>query len=458
MTRRAGFWRCLGMGLCTAALSSAAYGAEGLEPYQLVRSLQLVQDRIAAGDHAALPMQGKLLEIADQRLRTADARDFADPKNFNALLVYGMSGGNPATLAGAMARLAPADERDKAMAHGIVSYLQGDPGSALRALRPIDPMTLPRDLGTFVALIKGSLLAREEPANALVMLDKARLLSPGTLVEEAALRRSIAIAAATGDAARFVRASTQYVARYLYSPYASQFADSFVEGVVALDMAISHDKLDDITAMMDPEREKVIYLRIARTAAIDGLIDLSKFASAKAERGRDGIPDGDDPRAELYASLSTMTSETIKDVRERLRDIDRTRLSESDRFLLDAARAITSEVVAPPIGMPPPSAGKDGAPTSTGEAPTSPGPRGEAIAAATDSGSQADDELPLVEGIMSDPSDPTPPAPTAEASAAPATPRDTDGSTPVSDATDVAIANTRRTLEKIDQLLGTAPE
>ena len=36
--------------------------------------------------------------------------------------------------------------------------------------------------------------------------------------------------------------------------------------------------------MMDPEREKVIYLRIARRAAIDGLTELSAFAAAKAER------------------------------------------------------------------------------------------------------------------------------------------------------------------------------
>jgi len=73
----------------------AASAEDALQPYQLVRSLQLVQDRIAAGDHAALPMQAKLLEMADTRLRAADAEDFKDPKNFRALLVYGMSGGKP---------------------------------------------------------------------------------------------------------------------------------------------------------------------------------------------------------------------------------------------------------------------------------------------------------------------------------------------------------------------------
>ncbi|KQZ86999.1 chemotaxis protein MotC [Mesorhizobium sp. Root157] len=457
MRNRAGFWRFVGAGLCIAAFGSAASGQEGLQPYQLVRSLQLVQDHIASGDHAALPMQGKLLEITDQRLRSANAQDLKDAKNFRALLVYGMSGGNPATLEVATSRL-ELSKQDKAIASGVIAYLQGDPGGALQALRSVDPMSLPRDLGPFVALIKGSLLVREDPAGALTLLDQARLLSPGTLVEEAALRRSVAIAATTGDAARFARASTQYVARYLRSPYASQFADAFVEGVVSFNMAIAHDKLDDIAAMMDPEREKVIYLRIARSAAIEGLIDLSTFASARAEQGHNGIHNIDDPRAELYASLSTMTSETIEDVRDRLHSIDRNRLSESDRFLLDAARTITSEVVAPPAkALPLPHVKVPGNPEA--DIPTRSAAHREAPA--LDAASEADSDLPLVEGIMPEqpafaPAEPA--AAVAEAAISSDAPKAAPSSAAKADPTDEAIANTHRTLDKIDQLLGAAPE
>ncbi|TIX54282.1 MAG: chemotaxis protein MotC, partial [Mesorhizobium sp.] len=251
------------------------------------------------------------------------------------LLVYGMSGGNPVTVEAAASR-AETDPQSLAIARGIISYLNGRPAEAIETLKPIDPMALPTDLGAFLALVKGSLLATEQPAAALALLDNARLLSPGTLVEEAALRRSVGIAAQQGDAARFALASTQYVASYLHSPYASQFADSFVSGVIQLHMAVSQDKLADITSMMDPEREKVIYLRIARRAAIDGLTALSTFASAMAEKGRDGNGNEDDPRAQLYSSLSTVTSSTIDDVRAKLKKIDRGKLSESDRALLDA--------------------------------------------------------------------------------------------------------------------------
>ncbi|TGV96060.1 chemotaxis protein MotC, partial [Mesorhizobium sp. M2E.F.Ca.ET.154.01.1.1] len=130
----------------------------------------------------------------------------------------------------------------------------------------------------------------------------------------------------------------------------------------------------DITSMMDAEREKVIYLRIARRAAIDGLTELSAFASAKAEQGRDGIHNDDDPRALLYSSLSTVTSDTIEDVRAKLGKIDRGKWSASDRALLDAAQAIAGEVVAPPASL---------AAANPAPAPVVPAPEPEAAAVPT---------------------------------------------------------------------------
>ncbi|MER9436988.1 chemotaxis protein MotC [Mesorhizobium sp. M7A.F.Ca.US.010.02.1.1] len=459
MKRAAVTRRLIGLLLLAGGHPSTGFAQDTLQPYQLVRSLQLIQDRIAAGDHAALPMQAKLLEMADARLRAANAEDYKDPKNFRALLVYGMSGGNPVTVEAATSR-ATTDPQSLAIAKGVIDYLNGRPGEAIEALRPIDPMALPPDLGAFLALVKGSLLAGDQPATALRLLDEARLLSPGTLVEEAALRRSVGLAVAQGDAARFALASTQYVERYLYSPYASQFADSFVSGVIALHMSISQDKLGDITSMMDPEREKVIYLRIARRAAIDGLNDLSAFASARAEQGRDGNTNQDDPRALLYASLSTVTSGTIEDVRAKLGKIDRSRLSEGDRALLDAAQAIAGEVVAPPTALP---AEK---PAPVPAAAAQPVPEIATAQGADDSG------LPPVEGAISEQpavtaasGGPAANAPdmAAAASADPATVMPASAPSPAAgpepaDPTDAAMTRTRRQLDLIDQMLGAAPK
>ena len=114
-------------GLSLAALASLGLAgpalAEGdtqLEPYQMVRSLQLVQDRIASGDDAALPMQRKLLEMIDKRLREASSQDFVDERNYQAMLVYAMSGGNPATIDRLLSKL-HLDETDRALGTGILA-------------------------------------------------------------------------------------------------------------------------------------------------------------------------------------------------------------------------------------------------------------------------------------------------------------------------------------------------
>ncbi|MDR7034691.1 chemotaxis protein MotC [Mesorhizobium sp. BE184] len=452
----------IGIALGGAGLATASHAAEPLQPYQLVRSLQLVQDKIAAGDHAALPMQGKLLELIDARMRSASPQDFADPKNFRALLVYGMSGGNPSTVGAATARI-ELDAVNKDIAAGIVAYLGGRPAEAIKLLEPMDPMRLSPDLGAFVALVKGSLLALEKPKEALTLLDQARLLSPGTLVEEAALRRSVGIAVAEGDAARFVLASTQYVERFLHSPYASQFADSFASGVIALHMAVSQDKLADIVSMMDPEREKVIYLRIARRAAIDGLNDLSAFAASKAEEGRNGKDNEDDPRALLYASLSSMTSASVAELREKLGRIDRSQLSPSDRDLFDAARAVTHEIVTAPA--------KAAVEPHLAVTPKPPiaiaAPDGKAVAEKAVEPDGDTSDLPPVEGIASE--RPAAGAETVVAAEPPALPQPVAAprlaaglpkpqAAALVDETDKAIADTKRRLNAIDQLLGASPQ
>src|SRR5690606_34521591 len=118
-------------------------------------------------------------------------------------MVYAMSGGNPATIEAVLSRLT-LDEYDRDIGDGILSYLNGDIASARSMLANVDARSLPHEVSAFLALVKGSVSAAEQPAEALKLFDHARLLGPGTLVEEAALRRSVDLAATIGDAARFM--------------------------------------------------------------------------------------------------------------------------------------------------------------------------------------------------------------------------------------------------------------
>jgi chemotaxis protein MotC len=365
--------------LCLTGPAAAGDEAQ-LAPYQMVRSLQLVQDRIANGDHAALPMQSKLLEMIDERFRETTSEDYVDERNYQALLIYAMSGGNPATIDALLGKL-HLDETDRALGTGILGYLKGDVGAARDQLASVDPLSQPPELGGFLALVKGSLTAPRDASAALRMFDEARLLSPGTLVEEAALRRAIGLPHGL-DGPRLLMAAGQYVRRFLHSPYASQFVDVLVAGVVALNQTIDLDELDRVIAGMDPERQRVVYLRLARRAAIDGIPGLAAYASGKARASRVDEPDPTlDPRTVLYSSLGAITSDTVGEVLPRLQAIDRSRLSESDLKLLDAAEAIATAMTERPA---PP------APAAAEVAPT-------AADAATDAGSP--DGLPQAEPL-----------------------------------------------------------
>lgn len=341
--RRGAAW-CIALGVLAGASALPAPAAGALEPYQMVRSLQHVQDRIAGGDHAALPMQNKLLEMIDRRFRSAEAAVFAEVRNFRALLVYGMSGGNPRTIEAVLERIA-LGESEFNLGRGVHEFLSGRPAAARRLLAGYDPRAMSQELGAFVALIKGSVSAREAPREALDQFDLARLLAPGTLVEEAALRRTIALAIALEDGDRFLAASAAYVIGYLRSPYAGEFADSFVAGVVALHEILDMARLRSVIAGMTAEQQKVIHLRLARRGAIDRVAALTAFAESAAMTGGEDAEDAD-PRAELYSNLAVVTSDNIAEVGRRLRGIDRERLSQNDRRLLDAAESIVERVTA----------------------------------------------------------------------------------------------------------------
>ncbi|MBL8581142.1 MAG: chemotaxis protein MotC [Rhizobiaceae bacterium] len=453
------------LGGATAALAAAAMLAgaalagqdEALAPYQMVRSLQMVQDRIAAGDHAALPMQRKLLEMIDTRVDTADREEFADPRNFRSLLIYAMSGGNPRTLDHVLARL-DMDDEEKRLASGVLNYVSGRPKAAKTALEPIEPLKAHLEIGAFVALVKGAVSANDDASSAAKALDQAILLAPGTLVEEAALRRRIGIATELHDAGRFLSVCDQYVRRFLRSPYASQFADAFVAGIIAMHDKLDRARLTAIVAGMDPEQQNVIYLRVARQAAIEGKTDLSAFASAQlmAESARQTQPS--DPRASLYNSLVTITSGTREEMLPRLKAIDRSRLSTNDRLLLDAAEAVAAELTAEL----PPSPPKPAAATPVEAAGTQAAPDVEAHTnddAATEAGVEGavDEAIPESDIAASQPAshddlapveETAPHAPAAQESAA--APAEDGPDDPVEE----KLSDARAKLEAIDKLLG----
>jgi chemotaxis protein MotC len=324
---------------------------------------------------------------------------------------------------------------------GVYNYLRGRPQDARAALATMDPMAETPELGAFVALVRGTVEADGDAKAAMGLLDSARLLAPGSLIEEAALRRAAPLAVALGDRAGFLHLSEDYARRFLFSPYASQWADSFVNGVMALRDGLELSALDGVATVLDTERRQVLFLRIARRAAIEHDQALADFATSRAEGG---ATKGGDAQARLYAALPAITSEKGAEALKSLESIDPMGLSESDRELLATAKALAAELSAPP-------------PVATVEAAPSPTPaetdapvQAEPASVVEPAVAHADQAAPLA--VPASGERPEPLAETAEAAGtgpAPAPSPDQAAETAAS----AQLNEARKTLADIDRLL-----
>lgn len=334
-------------GVASAAVPTCAEDLDDLAPYKMIRSLQYVQDTVALGDHSAMEMQRFLLSTIDERFRTADAAIFDDPRNVDAALVYAMSGGNPETLE-LLIKRDVGGHFDSRLTDALRSYLSGRGSQSVKSLADIFPEYKRARVGPYLALVSANSVIRKDPALALTYFDWARLVAPGTIVEEAALRRSVYVTSEAGWIDKSMVYANRYARRYLRSPYASQFADLFVKLAVDHFEAIKEEDILEVLSFMDVPRQREVYLRMARLAAISGK---NKLASLAAERAQMLSEDGENtPRvlADLYSGLASVPSGDVSSAMESIIAIPDDRLSEKDRALKAAAQAVAEEVLRAP--------------------------------------------------------------------------------------------------------------
>jgi chemotaxis protein MotC len=334
-------------GVAAAAIPACAEDLDDLAPYKMIRSLQYVQDTVALGDHSAMEMQRFLLSTIDERFRTADTAIFDDPRNVDAALVYAMSGGNPETLEFLIKRDV-GGHFDSRLTDALRGYLSGRGSQSVKSLAEIFPEYKRARVGPYLALVSANSVIRKDPALALSYFDWARLVAPGTIVEEAALRRSVYVTSEAGWIDKSMVYANRYARRYLRSPYASQFADLFVKLAVDHFEAIKEEDILEVLSFMDVPRQREVYLRMARLAAISGK---NKLASLAAERAQMLSEDGENtPRvlADLYSGLASVPSGDVSSAMESIIAIPDDKLSEKDRALKAAAKAVAEEVLRAP--------------------------------------------------------------------------------------------------------------
>jgi chemotaxis protein MotC len=332
--------------LFMAANALAQPAPQGREPYELVRALQAVQDGIANGDTAAHGSHITLIRQIGEKFLAADPAVWSKPQNGQAVVIYLLSGGAPQIV-----RKLPRDKMnvDERLLNGALAYVEGRQDEARELLKDIKPRTIASGLGGQVALVQGALFARAEASFAIERLDDARLLLPGTLVEEAALRREILLVGQAGDFEKFEFLTLAYLRHYRNSIYAGDFWQRFSSGLTQSNLAHDERRFARIAALLeqiDRASRLKLYLVIARAAMVRGQMAVTRLAG---ERALALSPDAsvERERAHFFRGASRVLTDEYDGGLAELKALDRAKLPERDVPLLNAAVQLALDVRKP---------------------------------------------------------------------------------------------------------------
>lgn len=326
-----------------------APAATANEPYELVRALQAVQDGIANGDTAAHGSHIALIRQIGEKFIAADASVWSNAQNGQAVVIYLLSGGAPQVV-----RKLPRDKLnvDGRLFDGALAYVEGRQDDAREQLKDVQPRTLPSGLGGQVALVQGALFARKEVSLAIERLDDARLLLPGTLVEEAALRREILLVGQAEDFDKFEFLTLAYIRHYRNSIYAGDFWQRFSSGLTQSSIALDERRFARIAALLeriDRASRLKLYLAIARAAMVRGRLEMTRLAGERSlTLSADAPPERE--RAHFFRGASRALTDEYDGGVAELKALDRSKLPERDIPLLNATLQLALDVRKPFAG------------------------------------------------------------------------------------------------------------
>lgn len=363
---------CAGISIFIAVFAISAAVAEVPQPYQLVRALEILQDDVANGSLDARASQRGMLEQIGNQFLTVDHDRWAEPRNIHAAVLYILNGGSTAIVRKVIDPKALSDE-DRNLITGALAYVTGREPEARKRFSSVDPLKLGPVLGGNVALVIGSLVIRDDSPKAIRMMQLARLLLPGTLIEESALRRETFVHFESQDIESFSRVGAEYLRRFGRSAYADQFRqrlDLAIRKIARSADPSAIEKLDPLFEETGGNYNESLLLLLAREALSYGRIPIARSATKKAQSLK-SLDRQLLARVDLYSQIVDLFTPNLFAARLSLDSFSQGEASEEDKLLLVAGQSIAGRLTLwPPEASP----GKD-------EALPMDGVRADAIAA-----------------------------------------------------------------------------
>jgi chemotaxis protein MotC len=336
-----------------AVLTPVAAVADSAHVSDLVDELRGIQLRIAQGDKAAYPAQLSQLKTIGAAIATTIPETWKTKREADSLVSYILSGGSLANVEPLLKGDALI-ESERSLARGALAYVTNHETNAITLLKEADLTTLDARLAGEVAFARSVLETKRDAKAAVDLLDWARLVEPGGLVEEAALRREIALLADAKDMSRLTVLTRQYVSRFAASLYAPDFLRDLAGAIARLglvDDPADYKLLSSAVAALPPDSRREFLLNLAKSGVISARFVAAASAATEAlESSKADSPEA--MRARLYLAASRLFSDAYDAAIADLKTLSVSELDRTDASLLTAARKVAVELrVAPDLNV-----------------------------------------------------------------------------------------------------------
>jgi chemotaxis protein MotC len=328
-----------------AALAPDAAFGDSAKVSDLIDELQRMQVKVAQGDKAAYSAQLNQLKTIGAAIATASPETWKNKREADSLVIYILSGG-PLADVGPLLKGDVIVESERSLTRGALAYVTNHEADAVNLLKETNLVALDARLAGEVAFARSVLETKRDPKGAVDLLDWSRLLAPGGLVEEAALRREIALLAEAKDVTRVAILTRQYVTRFSASLYAVDFLRDLAGAVVRLGLAddpASYKLMANAVASLPGDGRRAFLLNVAKSGIVNARFAVASSAATEALE----ISKADSPeamRARLYLAAGRLFSDGYDAAIADLRTVSESKLDRSDAGLLSVARRVATQL------------------------------------------------------------------------------------------------------------------
>lgn len=249
--------------------------SQPLAPYERMRLWQEKQEGFAQGTPVPKEELSALFSEIGEMFQQASPDRYQDRRNAYALLTYILHGGDRRLLK-VFFRKDMKGVVPESLLSMMLAYVLGDRKKAQTAAQNLPIRDLPDSMAGQIALLAADILSPVDPRKALSYLAFARLAMPGTLIEETALRRGLALELQLKDRQNFVFLALRYVRRFPHSIYTPAFDALLLDAMISIeDFEVTKGEGRDVFEALPKQRRCTLLREATRRRFTAGYLELA---------------------------------------------------------------------------------------------------------------------------------------------------------------------------------------